>query len=173
MKCDFDLKKVVVGEYVFGSETDITDPCYDRDVWCRINDIPTVPGKYVCIAYFLNDENWGNRIAMMRIEHESVCGIEDIVAEEVFINEIGVDAGLAGFFNKKPDYTDDEWVKFCNDLGREYPRHKIVKDGFVCSSGYGDGEYPVYGHKENNRYDTLEIRFIDPYDEDEDEDDAE
>lgn len=167
MERDYVLKRVVVGEYVFDSETDITDPCYDRDVWCRMNNVPTVPGKYTCIAYILDTGDWGNRVAMMRIEHESVCGVEDIIADEVLVGEIGVDAGLAGFFNKKPDYPDDEWVKFCDDLGKEYPTRKIVQDGFVCSSGYGDGGYPVYGHKNGNSYDTLEIVFISEYDDDE------
>lgn len=34
---------------------DITDPCYDRDVWCRVNDVEVVPGKYVCQIEKQND----------------------------------------------------------------------------------------------------------------------
>ena len=50
------------------------------------------------------------------------------------IGDIGVDAGLAGFFHNKPDYTDDEWAAFCDRV-----RHGdawLIKEGFYSSSGY-------------------------------------
>lgn len=74
------------------------------------------------------------------------------------IGSIGVDAGLAGFFMNKPDYTDDEWSDFC-----DYIRNGdawIKNEGFFSSSGNGDGCYPVYAYKQNGEITALEIRFV-------------
>ena len=59
------------------------------------------------------------------------------------IGSIGVDAGLAGFFHNKPDYTDDEWAAFCDRVS--HGDAWLIKDGFYSTSGYGDGCYGVYG----------------------------
>lgn len=74
------------------------------------------------------------------------------------IGSIGVDAGLAGFFHNKPDYTDGEWAAFC-----ERVRHGdvwLTKDGFYSSSGYGDGCYGVYAYKQGGEITAIEIRFL-------------
>ena len=73
------------------------------------------------------------------------------------IGSIGVDAGLAGFFHNKPDYTDGEWAAFCDRV-----RHGdvwLTKDGFYSSSGYGDGCYGVYAYKQGGEITAIEIRF--------------
>ena len=79
-----------------------------------------------------------------------------------YIGEIGVDAGMAGFFENKPDFDDEEWELFCEKL-----RDKdcaILPYGVVCRSGFGDGRYPVYGDfAEDGTFDTLSIEFIDPF----------
>ena len=75
-----------------------------------------------------------------------------------YIGEIGVDAGLAGFFMNKPNYNDDEWNDFCNSIRKG---NAWIKDeGFFSSSGYGDGMYPVYAYKYNGEIIALEIRFL-------------
>ena len=33
----FFMRKKTIGKLSFGPTVDITDPCYDRDVWCRMN----------------------------------------------------------------------------------------------------------------------------------------
>lgn len=37
------------GEMYFGKVIDVTDPCYNSDVWCRTS-IDVVPGTYDCYA---------------------------------------------------------------------------------------------------------------------------
>lgn len=74
------------------------------------------------------------------------------------IGSIGVDAGLAGFFHNKPDYTDDEWAAFCDRV-----RHGdawLIKEGFYSSSGYGDGCYGVYAYEQGGEITAIEIRFL-------------
>lgn len=74
------------------------------------------------------------------------------------IGSIGVDAGLAGFFHNKPDYSDEAWSKFCDRI-----RHGdawLTEDGFYSSSGYGDGCYGVYAYKQDGEITALEVRFL-------------
>ena len=73
------------------------------------------------------------------------------------IGSIGVDAGLAGFFMNKPDYTDEQWTEFCESI-REGDAW-IKDEGFFSSSGNGDGCYGVYAYKQNGEITALEIRF--------------
>ena len=71
---------------------------------------------------------------------------------------IGVDAGLAGFFHNKPDYSDEEWGRFCDRVrnGDAW----LIEDGFYSSSGYGDGCYGVYAYKQDGAITALELRFL-------------
>lgn len=157
-----------VGEIQLGAMTEATDPCYDKDVLCRINNIPTVPGKYLCYIEVKNEGIWGNRVAVLRIVHEDLA--EDATDPCLcghHIDNIAVDAGLAGFYNNKPDYTDEQWEEFvdCDD------QYYIRPEGICSLSGYGDGVYAVYGHmNDNQKYDALEIVFIDDEYNDDDDD---
>lgn len=74
------------------------------------------------------------------------------------IGSIGVDAGLAGFFHNKPDYSDEEWGRFCDRVhnGDAW----LTEDGFYSSSGYGDGCYGVYAYKQDGAITALELRFL-------------
>ena len=74
------------------------------------------------------------------------------------IGSIGVDAGLAGFFHNKPDYSDEEWGRFCDRVrnGDAW----LIEDGFYSSSGYGDGCYGVYAYKQDGAITALELRFL-------------
>lgn len=74
------------------------------------------------------------------------------------IGVIGVDAGLAGFFMNKPDYTDEQWHDFCESIRKG---DAWIKDeGFFSSSGYGDGCYPVFAYTVDDEIIALEIRFL-------------
>lgn len=105
-------------------EIDITDPCYNRDVWCRMTK-KIVKGRYNC---FIEEINYGSysygddiRVGEIII---SLAEKDQFVAKKVIstkrnwekIGTIGVDAGLAGFFVNKPDFNDDEWYALCNKL---------------------------------------------------------
>lgn len=152
------VREIVVGNLdIPNGKVDITDPCYDRDVWCRINQKQIKPGKYECYALKYEKEN---RIA--------ACGIRIKDYPEYFdddlepIGEIGVDAGMAGFFPQKPDYDHDAWMSLCeNEFNGEYPTICLYKDGFCTSSGYGDGCYTVYALKDQQgEIIALEIHFL-------------
>ena len=126
-----------------------------------MSGIEILPGEYECFVDVWNNKQtrgWGERIARIGIR---LLNSEETVFEQ--IGEIGVDAGLAGFYQDKPDFTDDEWSEFCDKVFDEDEREAHFIDGGVCSSsGYGDGGYGVYGrfNVKHGAHDVLCIRFI-------------
>lgn len=166
-----NLNKEVVGKKYFEGIIDITDPCYDKGVWCRMT-AEVVPGEYDCIVHTIHEDEDAayKRVAVIGIYLSDHAFDEYDIAEMRPIGTIGVDAGLAGFFMDKPDYTDIEWSNLCDELGdMEYAWMR--EEGFFSSSGYGDGGYPVYAtYNESGKAIALEIQFIwDEAEEDEDE----
>ena len=154
------LKKIGVKD--FHGSVDITDPCYNKDVWCRMDNVRIKEGKYTCMVWYHTDKG---KYDGKPYSHKMV-GILGIYLDGKIPNQksmkeigsIGVDADLAGFFHNKPDYDDEAWSAFCDRV-----RHGdawITEDGFYSSSGYGDGCYGVYAQKQNDEIVALEIRFI-------------
>lgn len=155
-------------------KVDVTDPCYDNDVWCRLNDIEVLPGTYDCYAYMGVDKTFGNRCWIARIaiadEPYAKTAENKIFAggEWEAIGEIGVDAGMAGFFHHKPDFNDEEWRDVCNAEYKgnakayleSFTRDGESRQGFWTDSGVGDGGYPVYAIREEGKIIALEIRFF-------------
>lgn len=131
-----------------GGKIDITDPCYDSDVWCRINNVGVKPGKYNC--YVKKDDSY--RYPMIK-EIRIVCqGSSKFANNWKILGSIGVDAGLAGFFvSPKKDYSDEEWKEFCDSLQDD--DYFVREYGFFSDSGFGDGEYDVEVAKDN--YDNI------------------
>lgn len=134
-----------IREYLHISQPaiDITDPCYDSDVWCRMNNMPIEEGNYeVRINQCENDRN--HSIILIK----EGLSVDDVNIQEVYKGTIGVDAGLAGFFENKPDYPDEDWYKVCDhireqDFGFAENDSPFKCNGVWCCSGWGDGEYPV------------------------------
>lgn len=156
------LTPTVIGYKDFAEIVDITDPCYNREVWCRLNGIKIKAGNYKCVVWMRPDTVTyegktydDTRVAIIGIYLDGLIPNENHMKE---IGEIGVDAGLAGFFNNKPDYDNDQWSEFCNSIrnGDAW----IKEEGFFSSSGYGDGCYPVRAFKINDEIVALEIKFI-------------
>lgn len=155
------MRRKKIGTKHFGGIVDITDPCYDKDVWCRMT-AEVKEGEYSCIIWNHTEKDmWGGKeikTTMVGVVGIYLDGIIPPQRSMEYIGDIGVDAGLAGFFMNKPDYNDEEWSDFCDSI-RE--GNAWIKDeGFFSSSGYGDGGYPVYAYKHNGEIIALEIRFI-------------
>jgi hypothetical protein len=147
------LTQKYVGTKAFPSTIDITDPCYSKDVWCRLNNVSIKPGEYSCYAW-MKAGDCGSYCAIAGIYLNN-----NVQETTELIGDIGVDAGLAGFFADKPDYNDKEWHDFCNRVRKGDAW--ILDEGFCTSSGWGDGEYDVYAARnENGEIVALEIRFL-------------
>lgn len=169
-----ELKRHFVGQIeIPDGLVDITDPCYDNDVWCRMNNVKVIPGTYNCYAYMGTDRDWGNRCWIAQIAIAD--GPLDEIAEDKIcsgrswrtIGTIGVDAGMAGFFSHKPDFNDEEWEMVCNAHRQgdakayleSFARDGESRKGFWTDSGVGDGCYSVHAIRENRKIIALEIRF--------------
>ena len=156
----------VIGKKHFGPTIDITDPCYDKDVWCRMNDVSIKEGEYTCmISEATYDDVFNGKPFQYRIVESisiRLSGELPTGTRSAHLGEIGVDAGLAGFFNNKPDYTDLEWKNLCNRLNHSQEEAWIFDEGFFSSSGHGDGSYSVFADRnENNEIVGLVIYFLD------------
>ena len=170
-------------------KVDITDPCYNRSTWCRINDVTVKPGSYRC-RYYMGAalepyeieeikeacKDWGKTDKeteeFIEMDKKSIKGrcfvIELQLKGRAFklnspkweeIGDIGVDAGLAGFFWNKPDFKDGEWSKFCDAMDSSKVAYLNKDMGFWVQSGYGDGFYNVYAIKEKDEIIALRICF--------------
>ena len=155
-----------IGTHYFDERpVSVTDPCYDRDVWCAIHGLAFKPGNYQCVAWKGSERYKDSEGKMHTDTRVFICGVylcgfdvRQEAAECTRVGQIGVDAGLAGFFQDKPDYDDDAWDEFCRRIhGKEY---LITDEGFATSSGYGDGCYDVFAYyNDDGEIIGAEIRF--------------
>ena len=154
------MRKKLIGRKHFEGLIDITDPCYNKDVWCRMN-ATVKAGTYECRVWKQTEkyeyEGKEHKYQIVGIIGIYLDGIIPPQKQMEEIGSIGVDAGLAGFFMNKPDYTDEQWTEFCESICKG---DAWIKDeGFFSSSGDGDGCYGVYAYKQNGEITALEIRF--------------
>lgn len=158
------MRKKLIGRKGFHGILDITDPCYSKDVWCRMKTpAPVKVGEYACRIWTRSSKEeydgktWTDtRVGVIGIYLDDFVPPQDGMEE---IGEIGVDAGMAGFFMDKPDYNDQQWEDLCNSTRKGDAW--IRDEGFFSFSGYGDGVYPVYALKNpGGEIIALEIRFL-------------
>lgn len=153
------MRKNKIGEMILNSTVDITDPCYDKDVWCRINDLDIADGKYDCIVW---QKNEGSHMVNGKVGIYKDGEIPQ-KSEMMLIGEIGVDAGMVGFFEDKPDYSEKEWREFCEYVDENPTECNawIDENGFFADTAYGDGCYEVYAHYNYDGIaDAIEIQTI-------------
>lgn len=156
------MRKKLIARKHFEGVIDITDPSYNKNVRCRMT-ATVKAGEYEC-RIWRNTETLKYDDRVIKDTRVGIIGIylDGFIPEQKCMEEIGtigVDAGLAGFFMDKPDYTDEQWNEICTKCGKGDAW--IRKEGFFSSSGYGDGGYPVYACKnKNNEITALEIRFL-------------
>lgn len=156
------MRRKKIGTKHFEGVIDITDPCYSKDTWCRIT-ANVKAGEYDCHIWRHTDKciHDGKEYKDVRVGAIGIYldGIIPTQRSMERIGSIGVDAGLAGFFINKPDYTDEEWSDFCDSIRKG---DAWIKDeGFFSESGYGDGYYNVYAYsRSGNEITALEIRFL-------------
>mgnify|MGYP005791037605 FL=1 len=137
---------------------DITDPGYDKDVWCRL-ERPIFAGEYNC---FIGKGKYNIIYALILLSKDIDLDDKRLNVTEDGI--IGVDSGTAGFFVNKPDYSDEEWSNVCKYLfgNQEDTRQNknfwltdertpLKCQSFFSFSGMGDGEYGLYRLTKNRK----------------------
>ena len=153
-----------VGTLTVTGPVDVTDPCYEKGIWCQITDFHIPEGEYYCYVEEAVVEDWGKIIKRNAIIRSNYQNFPNTLERE-YLGEIGVDAGLAGYFIKKPNFSQEEWLSFCKEISKEREGGKdfyIVDgayQGFFTDSGYGDGGYDVYTLMSGSDIVGLEIMF--------------
>ena len=157
---------------VKGDQLRVSDPCYERDTWCAGVIKKVLPGKWnAMVEMWSNDKThgWGERVAVLRVEHEDYTGRllnKQMTYEDSGI-DVGVDSGQCGIYDEsryqldgKGEYGEDgTWYgEACkcthgkeDEFGRPLKGEPYFTAGIlnlyggplgvVSSSGYGDGSY--------------------------------
>lgn len=163
---------------------DITDPCYESDVWCAVFGKKIKAGEYAAYITVIDYPHMvqtedaldamqlnvligekvklsDKRIMSVKIVHKDFVNAGK--RWQMIATSIGVDAGLCGFYNHKPDFkSDDLWGRFCDSLEHfedTYCVCDIKPYGITVSSGFGDGVYRLYAQKAKGEIVALELRF--------------
>lgn len=137
--------KVYRGYIVLSKDKiDVTDPCYNAGTWCR-STLPIQPGKY---EYKATEKKVCGCEQITQLSITKISSKKTCIGQKVC--SIGVDAGLAGFFEEKPNYSKEEWEtlgKAILQSGKVWEAHKDTSfrcEGICSFSGNGDGWYDVY-----------------------------
>lgn len=113
-------------DITLSSRVVVSDPCYDRSVWCR-GELAITPGVYETKLYYSDEGQWGNRVAKLGVYRK---GAGETVEEKKTEFSVGVDSGQAGIFcdtvypqGETGKYSDKEsfYGKVCNlTIGEGY-----------------------------------------------------
>jgi len=147
----------------------VSDPCYDKDVWCTGLLDNCVTGTWEG-AVLTVDEGFGERVSVLVARHKETgpdfSSVHNLLkgrrgsgwVEQKF--QIGVDSGQAGLFDDA-HYQDETvfeglpapeksfgslWYSHCCEITLSEPKAGVLPFGAVSSSGYGDGCYVCYTH---------------------------
>jgi hypothetical protein len=157
----------------------ITDPCYDRNTWCQINDLKIKSGTYM--TYSVYDYKY-SIISMIGCFHtEKFEDIYDALNHDwiEMKEEIGVDSGQAGIFddlaypilkeigkyednllNTKSEEYDTFYEECCQITSHPFDSGVLNnRMGVVSSSGFGDGGYSAFKVVMNDEIVGLLIYF--------------
>ena len=159
-----ELKKL--GEFkVKSGKLFLSDPCYSREIWCQIKDIEAENGDWNAFVIESDDNHWdnGNNIcAELLASHNDALSIFQTIFDqgEELPSEVGVDSGQAGIYDDEAFHSEDEnWYdKNCNITVKN--KAGVLDGGCVSRSGYGDGDYPAYVVRRNNKVVGVRIKFI-------------
>lgn len=159
-----------------GESIMIGDPGYD-DTGFLLTKKNVKPGEYNCYSYVGTIDGWGERPWRSEIvlNNDIVKSLADCEYKWEDVSEIGVDAGMAGYFINKPDFDSAAWEKFCeyvfakknyaNRIKETFLKQKDEQthlgnwSGFFTESGCGDGVYTVQALKYKDDIVGLRLLF--------------
>lgn len=154
----------------------VTDPCYDKGTWCTAAVENAAKGQWEAEVERVDCGMWGNRVQKLTVRAVG----KKPTSHERLDADIGVDAGVCGVFENKPNYGDIDWAKVCDEMKTAFGGIASKGNGFHCegawsSSGYGDGSYDAFvGCDENGEVVEITIDYgVTPDEEDESEEEEE
>lgn len=154
-------KAIDIGTIELSDKVFISDPCYNTDTWCTVRICNVTPGTYHCKVR-MKDKRVKELIAV----HESALGLKSRISWE-YAGSAGVDSGQMGImdyehFDKlnEVEETKDNWYDIVCKITLNEDAGIADKHSAVCSSGYGDGSYPVYGSWNKDKLRAIKVVFI-------------
>lgn len=154
-----------VGKFKLSDSIMISDPCYSVGTRCQKQLDNVLPGEYNGIVVITEETNgWGDRVAELLAIHENTVIWSDKSWEPHNDVSLGVDSGQMGIIDINGYFDDDEnpeWYDRICDLTMSQGGI-IDGNGVVSSTGYGDGSYDLYTHKNSDgKIDAIRVVFID------------
>lgn len=151
-----------IGTIELSDNVFVSDPCYNTDTWCTVRFGDVLPGTYHCKVRINKDERVKEIIAV----HESAINLKNRMTWE-YAGNAGVDSGQMGImdydhFDKlnEKEKTKDNWYdKVCKITLKDNAGIADTHSA-VCSSGYGDGSYPVFGNWVKDKLRAIKVVFI-------------
>jgi hypothetical protein len=166
-----------VGSIELSEKICVTDPCYKRDVWCMSQLENVNPGTWNVFASIDTIDSWGERVYVLELYHDCLTDEQKEKLKWSNEAELGVDSGQMSvfddaFYRRKngsiEDFVADD--KFASDFYDECCR--LTDDrigiyysdglpvGIVCSSGCGDGCYPLDTYRIDGQIVAMKICFL-------------
>jgi hypothetical protein len=138
-----------------GSESGVmrvSDPCYTPNAWCA-GTFPCLSGKWKAEIETSDEGGWGTRVSSLVVRHVSTDEFVD--PSEKSEIDVGVDSGQCGFYDESAygtihpvdhDNQSGRYMEMC-DLTSTPEQAAVFDSGVVSSSGFGDGSYDLYLHR--------------------------
>lgn len=164
------MERIKVGTFEVKSGYIVaTDPCYTEILFGA--KFPIKNGKYNVYVVMDDFGEWGTRVTLM----EAVIAEEDYNTDDLLWeysgSNGGVDSGTFSFLDKEyyertrpNEQLDEDWYE---ENVVEMDDYLIAEgcEGAICSSGFGDGSYPIYVTYESydvncNRIDGIRVVFL-------------
>lgn len=162
----------------FNTESDvlrITDPCYDKNVWCSgiLNNCNI--GEWTSFLKYSDEKNWGIRVSeiMTFFGEVSIETASDMISQCEWKDsgiDVGVDSGQCGIFDesKYPKTKEEigEWGEEgsfygkCCDITFNDDKGGVIDFGVVSCSGFGDGSYTCLYNMKDDKINAVRIIFI-------------
>lgn len=166
----------------------VTDPCYEVPTWCQEVLTNVLPGKYHTFLSKCDAGVFGVRNSTLLVIHENHL-VEDLRWKEyshnvgvdsgqagvfsmesyrndAIVDAIGLGDGDVSFFDSEPwvnmggdKETGEKWYRaMCSrTLGEN--SWGTYDNGVVCSSGFGDGSYPLFVARSKRKIVAMGIDF--------------
>ena len=164
----------------------VSDPCYDRDVWCCGTFGKCKTGTWEAGVLKTDMGDWGVRCAVLAVRHKETGPDYSVIRQRKVYQmkdgwleqpiDVGVDSGQAGFYDEafyqdnsifkgmpEPEHDyGDLWYNHACDITLSEMSAGVMPYGVVSSSGFGDGSYVCYTHKgSDGEIDFAFVIFID------------
>lgn len=189
MRKRFPGEMTVLGGFEMTSQTmRVSDPCYDRDVWCCGTFGKCKTGTWEAGVLKTDMGDWGVRCAVLAVRHKETGPDYSVIRQRKVYQmkdgwleqpiDVGVDSGQAGFYDEafyqdnsifkgmpEPEHDyGDLWYNHACDITLSEMSAGVMPYGVVSSSGFGDGSYVCYTHKgSDGEIDFAFVIFMDQY----------